>query len=222
VTNGQLKVVKCGVATCTSGNTTTPVDTGGVGQFTSITLGTDGLPVISYYDQTLFDLKIAKCGNAACSAGNTITAVDQTGDVGAATSITLGVDGLPVVAYYDTTNTRLKLARCTTASCTTVVATPVDASANVGSNLSLALSADGLPVIAYYDATNGDLKVAKCGTAGCTGTPSITTVDSSGIVGLWPSVTLGADGLPVISYYVGNLKVAKCSSPTCAPYVRRR
>src|SRR3990167_5293503 len=38
-----------------------------VGQYSSIAIGTDGLPVISYYDSTNFTLRVTKCGNAACS-----------------------------------------------------------------------------------------------------------------------------------------------------------
>jgi hypothetical protein len=53
---------------------------------------------------------------------------------------------------------------------------------------------------------------------------SLTTVDATGSVGYNPSLTIGADGLPVIAYYDGtngHLKVAKCSNVFCAPYFRR-
>ena len=86
--------------------------TGDVGQYTSITLGADGLPVISYYDVTNGDLKVAKCVNAACTGASTLTTVDSAGFVGLYTSITLGADGLPVISYSDFTNRDLKVAKC--------------------------------------------------------------------------------------------------------------
>ena len=53
---------------CSAGNTITSVDTADVvGLYTSIVIGTDGFPVISYYDRTNLDLKIAKCNNNFCS-----------------------------------------------------------------------------------------------------------------------------------------------------------
>ena len=55
--------------------------TGDVGQYTSITIGADGLGLISYYDATNGDLKVAHCSNAACSTATTAT-LDSTGDVG--------------------------------------------------------------------------------------------------------------------------------------------
>ena len=43
-----------------------PDATGSVGRDTSITIGTDGLPIISYYDNGNGDLKVAKCGSNIC------------------------------------------------------------------------------------------------------------------------------------------------------------
>ena len=59
----------------------------------------------------------------------------------------------------------------------------------------------------------------ECGTA----TPH--PVDSGGVVGTDTSIAVGADGLPVISYYdltAKDLKVAHCSNVFCIPYARRR
>ena len=37
-----------------------------VGSYTSIAIGADGVPVISYFDSVDNDLKVAKCGSLAC------------------------------------------------------------------------------------------------------------------------------------------------------------
>ena len=221
VTNSDLKVVKCGNAACSSGNTLTTVDSGGdVGSFKSITIGTDGLPVISYSDFTNFDLKVAHCGNAACSSGNTLTTVDSGGDVGSFNSITIGTDGLPVISYRDNTNFALKVAHCGNAACSSGnTLTTVDS----GSFTSITIGTDGLPVISYRDSTNQALKVVKCGNATCS-LGTITAVDS-GDVGWCTSITIGTDGLPVISYYDqsnADLKVAKCANPFCVNNWSRR
>jgi hypothetical protein len=201
-------------------NSLTTVDSAGaVGNAALITLGADGLPVISYVDVTNTDLKVAHCGNAACSSGNTLTTVDSTGDVGGTPSITLGTDGLPVISYYDYTNGDLKVARCSNAACSSGNwLVTVDSTGDVGLYTSIMLGADGLPVISYYDYTNGDLKVAHCGNATCNSNNILTTVDTNGDVGYFTSITLGADGLPVISYQEstnGDLKVAHCGNDPC-------
>jgi predicted regulator of Ras-like GTPase activity (Roadblock/LC7/MglB family) len=100
---------------------------------TSITVGTDGLPVISYLDNTNDDLKVAHCGNTSCSAGTTLTAVDSADNVGFFSSITLGTDGLPVISYYDNTNGDLKVAHCGNTSCSAGnTLTTVDSAGDVG------------------------------------------------------------------------------------------
>jgi predicted regulator of Ras-like GTPase activity (Roadblock/LC7/MglB family) len=169
--NSSLKVAKCLIADCSFLTSTATVDsTGNVGQYTSITIGTDGLPVISYYDNANGDLKVAKCANAACSGTATITTVDTGGAavVGEYSSITIGTDGLPVISYYDNSNGNLKVAKCPNAACGgAATISTVDSTGDVGQYTSITIGTDGLPVISYFDATNGDLKVAKCANQFC-------------------------------------------------------
>mgnify|MGYP001320518367 CR=1 FL=1 len=218
--NSGLKVTKCGNAACSAGNTHTSVDTtANVGQYTSIAIGPDGLPVISYYDVTSLDLKVAKCGNAACSAGNTLTPVDTAGNVGRFTSIAIGADGLPVISYLDDSNGDLKVAKCGNAACSAGnTFTNVDPDVLVGYYTSITIGTDGLPVIAYADINFSDLKVAKCGNAACSASNTLTPVDTAGNVGQYTSIAIGADGLPVISHWGGGvgLKVAKCGNAACS------
>jgi len=200
-------------------NILTTVDpTGDEGYLSSITIGADGFPVISYYyhDGSSGDLKVARCSNAACTA-STSANVDSAGDVGWYTSIAIGTDGYPVVSYYDVTNQDLKVAKCGNAVCTASTITAVDSAGDVGLLTSIAIGTDGYPVISYFDVTNADLKMAKCSNAACTAS-TITTVDSTGNRGRSTSIAIGTDGFPVISYYdVTNrdLRVAKCADAAC-------
>ena len=220
-TNGNLKVAHCGNAPCSFGNTITTVSSiGDVGHFTSIAIGTDGLPVISFYDATNGNLKVAHCGNAPCSSGNTITTVSSIGDVGHFTSIAIGTDGLPVISFYDATNGNLKVAHCGNAPCSSgnTVST-VDSAGDVGKYTSIAIGTDGLPVISYYDITNFQLKVAKCGNAACSAGNTEFIVDSLGNTGWHTAITIGLDGLPVIAYWEGggaDLWIAKCGDAACS------
>jgi hypothetical protein len=89
---------------------------GNIGQFSSVTIGADGLDLISYYDATSGNLKVAHCSNSACTSA-TLTAVDRGGDVGQYSSVTIGTDGLGLISYYDATSGDLKVAHCSDLFC---------------------------------------------------------------------------------------------------------
>ncbi len=218
----DLKVAKCGNALCSSGNIITIVDSvGNVGQYSSIAIGNDGFPVISYHDRGSETLKVVKCGNGSCSSGNIITTVES-GYAGDFTSISIGLDGSPVISFYD--DRSLKVLKCGNGSCSSGnIITTVDSAGDVGEYSSIAMGTDGLPIISYFDSTLSyhDLKVVKCGNASCSSGNIITTVDSSGNVGSNTSIAIGTEGLPVISYihYNANksrLKVVKCGNTSCS------
>ena len=181
--------------------------------------------MVSYYDNANSDLKVVHCGNAACTSGNTITTVDTEGAVGLYTSIAIGADALPVISYRDGTNADLKVVHCGDVACTTGnTITAVDTAGSVGQDTSITIGADGLPLISYLDETNGALKVLQCGNAACTSGNTASVVDTAGVVGYSSSITIGADGLPVVSYYnvTTNDLFVMHASARGVPYWRSR
>jgi predicted regulator of Ras-like GTPase activity (Roadblock/LC7/MglB family) len=172
-TNGWLKVAHCNDATCGSASLTLadPVinisgdfsGTAGVGQYTSITIGADGFPIISYYDMVNSSLKLTRCLNVQCTQGSNTT-VDSAGSVGQYTSIALGADGAPVISYWDQANEDLKVARCSGANCSIIA---VDSIGPVGKFSSITIGVDGFPIISYWDRGNGTLKVVHCSNKQC-------------------------------------------------------
>ena len=194
--------------------------TANVGWYTSIAIGTDGNPVISYFDFPDGALIVTHCGNIFCSAGNTLTTVDTLNSVGLYTSIAIGTDGNPVVSYYDQTNDDLKVVHCGNTFCSAGnTITILDSTGDVGKYTSIAIGADNNPIISYLDQTNIDLKVVHCGNTSCSAGNTITILDSEGFQGYYPSIAIGADNQPVISYFDGtakDLKVVHCGNTSCS------
>jgi len=186
VTNGDLKVVHCDIASCADGQISYSLDTTGtVGTYTSLVLDDSGNPVVSYYDATNGDLKLLHCYDPACSSGGTVERVDLSGTVGLWTSLALDGSGYPVISYLDATNSALKVVHCDIASCADgQLSLVVDDVGDVGSWSSLVLDASGNPVISYYDATldpDGDLKLVHCDNPTCATPPPVVDADGDGI-----------------------------------------
>lgn len=186
----------------------------------SLAIGSDGFPVIAYYDATNQDLKVAHCGDVACGTA-VLQTIDSTGDVGLWNSITIGTDGFPIIAYHDRTNFDLKVAHCGDVACTPALAKiqTLDSNGSLGRYPSIKIGRDGFPVISYHDLDNFNLKVAHCGDAVCTPALAVShTPDSFGYVGVDTSLAIGSDGFPVIAHYEGSsqdLKVTHCGDASC-------
>ena len=221
----DLKVAICNDTHCRGGDELilTIDSAANVGQYTSIAVGAGGSAAVAYRDATNSSLKVATCDASCGLPASWITStVDNSADVGSFTSIAIDASNLPVISYYDDTNSDLKLAKCNDEACSGGDETrvTVDASAgDVGQYSALALGSDGFPVIAYHDHTNRSLKVAKCSNATCTTRTLSTLNDPSADVGYNAAIAIGTDNLPVVSYYdaAGQvLKVAKCNDTACS------
>lgn len=215
----NLKVVHCGNASCTTGNTITTLVTNNVGIHTSIAIGSDNLAIISYYNDLDQSLRIAHCGNTTCTSGNTLVGV-AFGGVGNYSSITIANDNLPVISYSDDIFLTLKFVHCGNNTCSSVnTYHDIDSVPSVGNPNSLAIGADNLPVVSYYDSTSNDLKVAHCGDNDCSIGTTTTTVDATGFVGGYNDIAIGSDNLPIISYIDesnNSLKVTHCGNNDCS------
>ena len=192
---------------------------GVVGFDTSITVGADGLPIISYRDITNGNLKVAHCGTFDCTSGNTVLTVDDLGRAGEGTSIAIGSDGLPIISFRDHFTERLRVVHCGDATCSDSNLTQaLDEDDFGGFQSSLAIGSDGLPIIVYRIGLTDDLRIIHCGNIRCSKDNIGRTLDSLGNVGFDPSIAIGSDGLPVIAYKNGStsdLKFVRCEDVSC-------
>lgn len=187
------------------------------GDSLSVTLGVDGLGLISYLDNTNGHLKVAHCNDPACSSATTYT-LDSAPNVGFFSSITIGTDGLGLISYYDSENGNLKVAHCSNLECSGAGKFTLDSNGDVGWYTSITIGGDGLGLISYHDDTNGSLKVAHCNNTLCSSATTYTLANNS-LVGWDTAITLGADQRGLISFadvLNGDLKVAHCNDLLCS------
>jgi hypothetical protein len=223
VDGGNLRVAHCTNVACSSAGVNT-LDATSVA-YSSIAIGVDGLPLVSYLDSANGDLQVAHCADILCASSAT-TAFDTSNNAGFYTSLTIGSDGLGLVSYRDATSSALKVAHCDTLACTNATLSTIDSSGIEGEYSAITLGTDGLGVISYYDGTGGaqDLKVAHCGNVACS-TSSYLALDTPGQVGWNTSITVGSDGLPFVSYrdVTGDsVKGLHCPNVFCVAHLRRR
>lgn len=220
---GKVKMVKCGNAACSTGNTLTDVDRQETFGHTSIAYGSDGLPAIAYFGFLYpngYHTRMVHCAHSACEQDNTRTTLEPE----RSPSIAIGSDGFPVIAYMyrapPATQFSLKVLKCGNLSCT-AGNTVSTVWSNASEDVSIATGADGLPVIAFFVnfGSNGTLFIAHCGNLACSAGNTITPL----VIGTVPipvqlSLKIGADGLPILAATTGStrdLVVYHCNTFAC-------
>jgi hypothetical protein len=131
-------------------------------------------------------------------------------------SMTVGVDGLPIASVYDSANGNLVALHCDDPACAQLTMTVLDSAGIVGRGNSIIVAQNGLPVISYIDTTNGALKLARCTDTSCTAA-TLSVVDPA--VGDSPrsviltanSATLGTVDIVYRDEIQGDVESATCT-----------
>ncbi len=196
------------------------LDTNNTGWYTSITIGSDGFPIISYLDYINETLKVAHCDDIACgsSTNSTLDFAHMDGQ----TSIAIGSDGLPVISYFECASEDLKFAHCENLACTSAITKTLDSTAFPDAGSSIAIGRDGYPLISYGDYDS--LNVAHCNDLLCASVDLNEAVMPATPFQNINSIAIGVDSFPIISYHNfsdDDLVVAHCNDHTCTSAITR-
>ena len=223
LTAKNLRVSHCDDVVCTSALTTViddPADL--VGREPAITIGTDGLAIISHFDDTVKGLRITRCTTLTCNAATSTTVDDVADIVGQASSITIGSDGLPIVASRNASVKALRVSHCNDIACTSAVSTNVDSTGTLsGTTPDIAIGADGMAIATHSD--NPEVHASHCSNLACTTATNVVATRAPA-AGFGAALTIGADGMPVFAMFdvpLLALRVVHCSNVFCTPFFRR-
>lgn len=148
-----------------------------------LAVGSDGLPVIAYWDRALNAARFDRCNDHSCAdrSSHTLAAGSMVG-----VDIAIGTDGFPIVAFLLNTGIRrdLQLIKCEDAACENTLEPVTLGSAAGAFKVSMALDGDGFPVIAYTDlefptpgTSTRDMTVIHCDSTDCTGVVNTEIID---------------------------------------------
>ena len=168
---------------------------GDVGEYTSLGLNSAGDAFVASYDVATGRPVVTMWTPSGRSTLLSLEPFSPTRNVGFDTSVAVGSDGRPRVAYYDQTDGDLRYATWDGLAWTVV---DVDAVADVGASSSLKLDGLDRPHIAYYNRTGGHLQYAHFdGVVWTIEVPDASSNDTG------RSASLALDGLgnPRIAYY---------------------
>jgi len=179
------------------------------GQFASLALDSSGKPHLAYYTMWAGLPKVLVRGGGGWRVFNTTATLEpssNTVNVGLYTSLAIGSDDRPRIAYYDEKDTSLKFASWNGTGWNVSFVEDVD---DVGRFASLALNAADAPRIAYLYSSGAaqELHVATLNGAMW----DVDAVDQ-GSVGQYASLALDGAGDAHVAYYdeaAGSLKYAR-------------
>ena len=193
----------------------------------SMSISSNGWPIIAYFDSDLTALKVISCTSSDCSTRNNAVVVDNDNNSGRVPSINIGRDGNPIISFASSTggagNFKLKFVSCTSPTCSTFsTAVTLDPNNRGISTTELSTLIDGRPVALYFDSSAGQGRLAICSNPQCSGTTRLETVGPSGssqggfdlgIAGNGRPVILGSNGSQFFSIACSDYECTTFESP---------
>jgi hypothetical protein len=209
-----IMFLHCGNFTCTNGNTTAilnqltfPDETGAS---LSLTVGSDGLPVISFerFASSFEGVLLLHCRDLLCNSADLPKGFLGRGP----TSITIGSNGNPIFSFADVSN-NFDLILCNSPTCSTytLVSKPV-----TGPNFTLVVP-DSLALLRpqNYPMASASGAFFYCVDTSCS-VSNVPSVSSLAEIGA-SSLISGSDGLPIMTFAEGSsgLVVLHCAITSC-------
>jgi hypothetical protein len=180
----------------------------------AVTIGADGRPVAVYGRGD--GVYVLHCGNAKCDQGNTVAKISA--DNAYASSIAIGRDGLPVLAYLDFDG-KLSVVRCHDTGCSDAPSIEHPTAGAEFEFVAVAVPADDRPLIAYLKNASAEIHLARCADPECRAITSA-RVDSNPDRSLPVSIELrlAPDGAPILGYAFANgvARIGRCSDLDCS------
>jgi len=219
----SMKVVHCTSIDCSTFDSPQTIDAGPTSSDSSIAIGTDGFPVISYADQfSVAKLQFVHCTSIDCSTFDSPLVLDSDTRVGTSSTVLIGTDGFPMMAYAVINNPGVRVLHCTSIDCSTFdVAKTLDSLSTGIFEVAMALGSDGFPVLNYNEVHVGEQRILHCTSIDCSTVDPPTIIDS-GITNPFSSsvsIAIGANNFPVVSYIVSvlnELRFVHCTSVDCS------
>lgn len=220
--NEAVTIAKCADPACATTSHVARIEQPlrGIGAL-SLAIGADDAPILAYaplaYSRPA-EIRVAKCGAADCSGPVSIHTIASGPWMLVDCAITVGGDGLPMLAFRVQGQPQLMLARCLASDCSSTSTQMVDGThVQSGRGLSAATASTGHALVSYHDMDSRTLMLAACRSHACDA-PDLLTLDAAAPVGESSRIAVGADGRPVLSYFDPGrraLKVLKCGTPDC-------
>ena len=223
---GDLRIIRCLDSKCGRAEINV-IDTGEgkggyVGEYNSLQITKDERPVVSYFDSSKNDLKLAVCDDSDCTTFVSKPIISE-GMVGEYTDLILdATSDLPIIAYQDRTNQKVKLIKCEDIICEKYINYDIDDVSSEGGDISIYQNLENDLYISYYDFNSNYLKLAICKDSDCEKNKLIIKlVEARNLPGLfysWNSITSNNIGNILITFYdmtSSFLGIVNCDDKLC-------